>query len=582
MTDTTLKIWRSPQSHFGKLLKIPDEKQDETVTAVRAYTDEQLKQIADNGFNAIWIYGLLQNLVSSDIFPEFGRNSDIHIKNMRQLIANAARYKIKVFILMQPPRAIDVENNFWEKHPDVGGQETDFITDDGYPIRMRSLCTSNKQVKDFILQSSARLAQELPQLGGIILITASEYPSHCYGKSGNFIDESGNLQTATISCPHCSQRTPTDVITEIIKLVNNGIGNVNRNIKIIAWNWSWNAYYKIPYSEIINNLPENIMLMADFERGGTKTILGKERFIDEYSLSFAGPSRQFLETINTAKKQNLKVIAKLQIGTTHELATVPNLPLIGNLYDKAKAMREHHINDFMGCWSFGNMLSANTAAFNYFFTEDNLLKKNDTLKQFAKEYFPDADADLIIQAWQLFEQAMDNYPFALSFLYSSPINYALAYPLPQPPISDTPAGRSWLMDSRGDNLDNSMTDYTIDEIITGLNTIVKYWKQGLTYLENGLENSNSKHSTDELNTARVCYHVFRSCRNIYRAYKLCRSDENNQAEFHNIAKDELANLQEVLPIIEQDTRFGFHIEAKGYMFDAPAIKTKIKNLQHTM
>ncbi len=30
-------------------------------------------------------------------------------------------------------------------------------------------------------------------------------------------------------------------------------------------------------------------------------------------------------------------MTKLQFGTTHELASVPNLPLIGNLYEKAKS-----------------------------------------------------------------------------------------------------------------------------------------------------------------------------------------------------------------------------------------------------
>ena len=40
-----------------------------------------------------------------------------------------------------------------------------------------------------------------------------------------------------------------------------------------------------------------------------------------------------------ARERGLRVMAKLQLGTTHELATVPSLPLIGNLYDKARALR---------------------------------------------------------------------------------------------------------------------------------------------------------------------------------------------------------------------------------------------------
>ena len=47
-----------------------------------------------------------------------------------------------------------------------------------------------------------------------------------------------------------------------------------------------------------------------------------------------------------AASQGRPVHAKLQVGTTHEIATVSNLPLIPNLYKKTRRFREL---DLGGC-----------------------------------------------------------------------------------------------------------------------------------------------------------------------------------------------------------------------------------------
>lgn len=105
--------------------------------------------------------------------------------------------------------------------------------------------------------------------------------------------------------------------------------------------------------------------MADFERGGIRK---DGVLINEYSLGYAGPSEQFLDSLKLARQRGIPVMVKLQIGTTHELATICSLPLIGNLYEKASFLRENHLEGFMGCWNFGNFNSANLFAFNEFLT----------------------------------------------------------------------------------------------------------------------------------------------------------------------------------------------------------------------
>ncbi|MFA6270729.1 MAG: hypothetical protein WC657_06015 [Candidatus Paceibacterota bacterium] len=116
---------------------------------------------------------------------------------------------------------------------------------------------------------------------------------------------------------------------------------------------------------------------------------------------------------------------------------------------------------------FGNHSSANTAGFNYFLSEDRLEQEGEALMAFAAKYFPGGNPAMVSAAWGKFTSAMEIYPFCVPFLYTSPVNYALAL-TPEPvPLSGNKVGRSWLMDEWGDDLRDSITeDWPLDEIIT--------------------------------------------------------------------------------------------------------------------
>lgn len=559
-----------------------DAGRDETMTAAAAYTDAELERIAAAGFNAIWVHGLLRNLVTTSVFPEFGRRADAHQAAMNTLVERAARHGVKVFIYMQPPRAVAATDAFWEKHGDIGGSVEKWREPQTGFIDMRSLCTSTGKVRAFLRESSESLTRGIPGLGGLILITASEYPSHCWARRGRVIDEMGHpTPFRKPDCPRCAERSPGEVVSEIIGLVRDGAKAGDPGVELIAWNWSWNAYEADPSPGIIRALQRDVLLMADFERGGHKTILGQERVIDEYSLSYIGPSQRFTAVRECAAEAGIRVMAKLQIGTTHELATVPNLPLIGNLMAKARYCRRNDLCGFVGCWNFGNRLSANTAAFNFGLTEDTFDDSREAMERFAASYFPGSDPARVADGWETFGKAMDHYPFSIPLLYSSPVNHTLAYPLRPGPSDGVPCGGSWRQETeRGDCLEGTHEPYTIDEVIEGFTRVHRGWLAGLDSLEAGLAGSDSPHATLERNTARVCLHVFRSARNTYRCWKLRRNwKPSYESEYQTIARDELANLREVLPLLRDDPRQGFHGEAFVHMFSPGQVEAKIDDLR---
>ena len=71
-----------------------------------AYTDNYLQKMAHYYINGIWLYILMRDLISTEIFPQLGNNSRKYAKLIKSLCKRAAKYGIKVFIYCQEPMAV--------------------------------------------------------------------------------------------------------------------------------------------------------------------------------------------------------------------------------------------------------------------------------------------------------------------------------------------------------------------------------------------------------------------------------------------------------------------------------------------
>ena len=493
------------------------------------------------------------------------------------MIRRAEKAGLRVFLYMQTPYALPDTAAFWRRHPDVRG-----VTYEYRGERNRALCVSHPKVQQYIFEATREVSKRLPALGGVITITMSEHIQHCYSHYGNpDVPELAVPLGQPTGCERCDARQPSDIVLDILRKMHDGLQAAGNGTELIAWNWSWGFFETDPrHSEIIKGLPEGVILMAGFERGGSKVILGKERVIDEYSLSFSGPSQRFKDARRAAGRREVPVMARLQFGTTHELATVPNLPLIGSLYDKAKAMRKMGVGGYMGCWNFGNLLTANTSAFNRFLTAKQLPPKKQALVDFARDYFPGCDAKKVAEAWKLFGEAMDSYPFSIPFLYWGPLNYAVAHPIIPGPLDPEPVGPSWLPAERGDELKESFINYfTMTEIIKGLGILSKTWWQGAERLEDALAGCEAPTAREEINTARMAGHCFQSGWNLYRAYRLRRDWKPSHLKpMHAIMRNERDHLTDAAAIAQADQRMGFHIEPQLQMFTGASIRRKVEAL----
>lgn len=573
-----LKIWRSAFSRFGVYSEFPDDLLDETVMAEKSYSDSILREIAGMGFNAIWIHGQMHHIIRHPRYPEFAPHGPEHIRAIKNLCARAERFGIKVFLYLQPPRAVPVNDTaFWNAHMEDGGQVIEFTGDDGRRFSMRSLCTSVPAVRQYIRESFADLTRQLPELGGLIIISASEYPAHCYScrncRPGPVRPRKLMIDHIPTSCPRCGMRQPEEVVLELIHTIRDGVRDVSSGLKLIFWNWSWSMYIDPPCTAILDRLPKDIVLMADFERGGCRK---DGTFINEYSLGYCGPSKQFLDTKTAADRTGIPILPKLQLGTTHELATVRSIPVIANLFRKAEYIRKNRLPGFMGCWNFGNLLSTSLKAFMEFLDLTEDISCDEALGEFARKTYPGSDPGKITAAWHFFSEAMEQYPFSIPILYSGPQNHSLALIPGKGPLSGKKVGRSFLPDERGDSfIDSESEEFPLDKIIRRFGLMAEIWKKGTDLLLETLPADNL-----DLGNALICGAVWKSAFNMFRIYRLRKSwNDSMTTEWIGIIREELNVAEFVLPYVENDPEQGWHIEGDFYSFNAEKIRKKISALK---
>jgi len=199
-----LKIWRSPESTFGMFSEQYDPSREETWNALEAYTDAELKSIADSGFNAIWVHALLHHIVQTPDNPELGIDAAEHQRRLNELINRAAQYGLSVFLYLQPLLTLPEGHDVFRNHPQISGQrELMQGCNFGEVYTVYSMCISQEPVKKYLYNSAEELVRQLPGLGGVIMITASEHPAHCWSRRGHMITVDGGREYREIECPHC-------------------------------------------------------------------------------------------------------------------------------------------------------------------------------------------------------------------------------------------------------------------------------------------------------------------------------------------------------------------------------------------
>ncbi|MCX5637574.1 MAG: alpha-amylase family protein [Planctomycetota bacterium] len=524
------------------------------------YPDELLQRLSELGVNGVWLHVVLRQLAPSTIFPDFGADREIRIANLSKMVARAKRYGIKIYLYINEPRAMPT--SFFEGREHIRGvQEGDHC----------ALCTSVPAVRQWITDSLSYIFRQVPNLGGVFTITASENLTSCYSHSHS-----------AAGCPRCSKRSGPEVIAEVNGAIAAGVWAGNPQAKVIVWDWGWPdgtdaGWGKPDWAEqIIKALPDNVYLMSVSEwgkpivRGGVTSVIG------EYSISAVGPGPRALRHWALAKKRGLKTIAKVQVNCSWELSAMPYLPVMNLVAQHCDNLTKASIDGLMLSWTVGGYPSPNLQLVKQFQARPAPTIQQALTKVAESRYSTEAAAD-VLAAWSKFSTAFAEYPFDIRYLYKGPTQYGPANLLcPEPTrYSSTMVGFPY------DDIEGWRGIYPAEVLAGQFEKMAAGWQEGLSIYEKALSKTSlpSQHTNvhSDLIIAEAVYLHFKSvanqirfilARNAFLSGSLSRTERQAKIEvIKAVVADEIQNAKRLFVLTREDPRIGF--EASNHYYYLP-------------
>ncbi|MHC4873406.1 MAG: hypothetical protein ACYTFY_16300, partial [Planctomycetota bacterium] len=291
-----------------------------------------------------------------------------------------------------------------------------------------------------------------------------------------------------------------------------------------------------------------------------------------------------------AVKNKASASAKIQVGCSHEVATIPFIPVPGNLYQKYKAMHEIGVSSVMQCWYFGNYPGLmNKAAGELSFTPFPE-SEADFLKQLCQPIWQN-NTDTFVKAVQSFQDAYSNFPISLTFTHYGPLHHAVVWPLHLYPV-DKPISPSWKFTFpliSGDRIGECISyQHTFEEVMELLDKMSAEWNKGIEILKKlEADYSSNRERKLDIGLCKAIGIQIESARNVYKFYKLREDlpfiDTDKQLtslnEMKILAEKEISNSRALKELCSYDSRLGFHSEAEGYIYFADKLEWRAECIE---
>jgi hypothetical protein len=565
---------------------------DEILAEEHKFTPEYFASVREGGYTAIWIYGVLRDLVTFEQAPHWDKNNAARIAALNRITATAKKFGIGIYLYINEPKGFFPGEPMFEKYPDLQGAHQPRFADT--PLSdiepEYAFCTQSSFTEEYLTGGFARLFALCPDLAGVIAITATEIHSHCFSH--------GQQE----SCPRCKNSNAIDTVIDVLTKIRNGVRQSSATAKVVAWNWSWAMYEDPPQPKIISGLPQDVILQCDMQRGGSKTTDGIEMIVDEYSFSYLGPSPLFIGTAKVCEETGHELWAKLMVNTTHEFLSTPYLPLYFRLAKKTIAIRDYNARGWFACWNYGGHADTPMARLgSKIFTDDNFGENEieGEVKSLAQELYGEDKAEAAFAAWKKFDAAFEYFPFDMTLIYYGPhmhgtgLEWIFAEEV-------TPMPWYWLKDTgrASNDLFSWCTYFTPEQVIELLTKLCDGWQPGVQILGDafGLENPfDALPNFDELlgipgfedfNIARTMYFHYRSTiafvkfRLASLAFFKNEARDAQQEIISTLLEEEKPRIRAMAQIVAAYPEIPYQEEAQQSLYTASDLQQKLRNIEN--
>lgn len=520
------------------------------------YPEGLLRRLSESGVNGIWMQGILYQLTEFPFDPSMSKGYMQRRESLKKLVAKARRFGIDIYMYFNEPRAMN--DAFYQKYPELrGSREGDFY----------ALCTSDARVKDYLYNGMKDLFSDIPDLAGFFTITMSENLTNCYSRLGS----------REQACPRCKERKPHEVISEVNNLMAQGAKAGSSGAKAIAWTWGWNPEWS---EKAIRSLDEEIMLMCVNEEGMELDIAGYKPTVIDYTMTVPGPSKRSVDNWAIAKETGRRTLSKVQLNCTWELAALPFLPLADICSQRIRNIKDQGVEGLMLSWTLGGCDSQNLDIASLYYDEP---VDENALDRYMERTYQETN-ETVKKAQTIFCEAMTEFPFNLTVLYTAPQNYA-----PAAPFYEYKTGyAASMIGFPHDALNTWKSIYSEKDFYNQFNKLVTKWKEGLDLLEGCVAKRNEKFD-ELLCISKGVYNHYRSTLNhigfVMERNRLLEGSLSKEAQdrvkmrIQCILEDETDAVLNMLELRKEDSRIGFEA-SNHYFYTVQDLKEKLLNLNY--
>ena len=575
---------RISRCYFGPI-KRPPHNRDELMDDVDYYPEAYLERLAHEGVNGLWLTVEWRDLVET-LFTKRSPEAKRRLAKLRRTIDRCLDYGIKTWVFAIEPKCVMDGDPLLSAHPEL-------FSTAGEPYDCHLMCPSRPEALRYIEESVRDLFVQAPGLGGLLMIANGERLTTCLSVVDPVTGESRYGR-----CAECGRREPWQLYEAVSKAVVGGIRAAGSQAQYISW-----FYHPQPAAaraewvcEAARHAPKGTVFAYNFESGAESEQLGALRHGGDYWLSYVGPSRGFSDVACAVREAGGELGAKIQVGCSHEVATLPFVPVPGLLYRKYRAMREAGVSTVLQCWYFGNCpgvmnKAAGELAFETF--EDD---EESFLRRLAAPEWRD-DAACAAAVWKDLSDAYAHYPLSNAMQYYGPFHAGVAWPL-LADVEMRPLARTWRPNDppSGDAIGEALDEHTLGEAAE----LARRMAAGSSKAEGAIADLETRWRDDgdrmrDLALMRALGLQFASAADILSFYEARsealtagrgpgRDTVKSRAALRRmdeLAEAEVRVSEKMLPLAEADSRLGFHSEAEVHLYFPDRLRWRIAQLAET-
>lgn len=496
-------------------------------------SEEELKAYAAKGINGLWIGATLRDLCYYPFSQKISKKYLIRRQNLNNFIKTANSYGLKIYLYLNEPRGINIEDLNSKYDYLKGRTEGDTA----------ALCIAHQEVQNYLYGATKELVQNVPNIEGIITITSSENLTHCKHIPGS-------------DCKACKDYRPYELAALINNIMFKAINDSHSKTRLIANLWGWMPYCDYLPGEAekgIDLLNQNIEIMCVSEFGTHKK--GNAFYnIGEYSLSNAEPCIETIQLIEYARKKGHKALAKIQVNNSWEMSAVPYIPCFENVFNHLEMLKTIGVYDYMLSWTLGGYPSITLS-----------LVATNNYDAWLKETFKD-DYEVVKEAVHNISIGFSYFPFDTHLLYLSPLNQ----------------GPSNLVYKNVTNRKASMVTFPYDDIsswvnkneessfVTNMQKVIKNFKKALKILNEATTNTTLE-IRKYLKVWTICYE------STLNQYLFNLNKEDNNQDLKAYLNKELKLALDLYKEASTDSTIGFEA-SNQYIYTQNMFLEKLINV----